>query len=223
MPSRRKPRNNVEQQQLALLKQIAAGTNAGVQPAPIDPAAAYFTNAKAFDTQVFNCFDSYEVPNAITTSTTLPTAYSLSVAAGSLANFSDMSAAFDQYRIRAIEVRLIPRINLVANNGSNLGLVSTVIDYDDANSLATTTDALAYSNCHTTTGNVAHVRHFVPRIATAAYSGSFTSYKNEKADWIDAGSPGVQHYGFKSIVSATDAPYHYDIVVRVWIQYRASR
>jgi len=208
-----------------LLEQIASNTmsNIGMTTLDLVKERRIFPNAEKFDSEVYNCFDSYESSSFLTSSTTLGTFANVVVTAAQLSNFADMSAAFDQYRIKAVQAILYNRTNSVTVNGSNLGLVHSVIDYDDGNALSTAVQALGYSNCLVVGGNENFSRVFVPHVANAVYSGAFTSFGNITNEWIDCGSSGVQHYGLKTAWTATDAVYHYDLVVRVWIQYRNSR
>ncbi len=216
--SRRKDANQME----SLLKQIVASTASAKQSTPSDEGVELFYDLKKYDNNVVTCFDSYEVPSAFASSTTLNSSYSLAIQASSLANFTDMSAGFDQYRIKAVQVQFYPHLSAIIGT-SNTGLITSVIDYDDANPLSTVSDALGYSNQCTVSGYTPFTRTFEPRLAVAAYSGVFTNYKNEKADWIDCSSSGVAHYGVKTIWTPTDAVYRYDVIVRVLIQYRNTR
>jgi len=64
-------------------------------------------------------------------------------------------------------------------------------------------------------------RKWRPHIATAAYSGVFTSFKNEPSTWIDVASPGVQHYGLKVAADVTSTnSVAIKMFVRVWVQFR---
>jgi len=208
-----------------LLEQIASNTmsNVGMTTVDLMKEQKMFPNAERFDTEVYNCFDSSESSAFLTSNAALGTFANVVVTASSLSNFSDMSAAFDQYRIKSVQAIFYARTNAVTVNTSNLGLVHSVIDYDDGNALTSAVQALAYSNCFVVGGNENFNRVFEPHVAMAAYSGAFTSFANLKDQWIDCASPGVQHYGLKTAWTATDAVYKYDLVVRVWIQYRNSR
>jgi len=80
-----------------------------------------------------------------------------------------------------------------------------VVDYDDANALSSSANAQAYNNCIVLGAGESCDRLFRPRMALAAYTGSFTGYANSADLWIDAASPSVQHYGLKMFVPQVTA------------------
>lgn len=172
--------------------------------------------------KVYNLVVSTEAPALLTSSNTLPTFTSLAARLSDFDKASSYEAVFDQYRIMMIEYTLIPGSQSIVTGG-NSGLFSTVIDYDDATNLTTTAQALDYSTCLTTDGVSIHKRTLVPHVATAAYSGTFTSYANSSQQWIDMASPSVYHYGLKLAWSTTTNPYVYNLVTRAWIQMKNSR
>jgi len=97
----------------------------------------------------------------------------------------------------------------------------SVIDYDDANALTTVAGALAYTNVIVTPMTNGHYRKWRPHIAVGAYSGAFTSFKNEVSNWIDVASPGVQHYGLKVVADVTSInTLSIKMFSRVWVQFR---
>lgn len=134
--------------------------------------------------------------------------------------YSSLALVFDQYRIAAIEVYLTES---GANaNLSNDGKLTSVIDFDDVTVL-TGTQAYDYSNAVTTSGASGHYRHFIPHVAVAAYSGAFTSFANQPAPWIDTSSPGVAHYGLKTMITPTSTVKTIDLVYRLHVQLRSVR
>jgi len=145
------------------------------------------------------------------------------------ANCQDYSAytgAFDQYRILMAETIFRPRGNvsqIASTNG--LGTLYTAIDYDDAGTVSGLALLANYENCIITAPYQQNRRCLKPRAALAAYSGTFTSYANVEAPWIDAASPSVIHYGLKYGVDAgtTGDLQSWDTTTRVVFQFRASR
>jgi hypothetical protein len=122
-----------------------------------------------------------------------------------------------------LEISYIPRSNSNTALTSNEGLFTTVIDYDDATALSTQAQALDYSSALTCEGYLSQRRVFVPHIAVAAYSGTFTSFANEEAPWIDSSSNSVQHYGLKTAWTASTSVCTYDLLIRGWFQFRNVR
>ncbi len=161
-----------------------------------------------------------EALGALNTSTTVPTTYSLYFALSQFNDVSSLTAIFDQYMIEYVEVWFQPRNTIVSGNTANTGIMHTVVDYDDANTLASVGAAANYANVLVGSGVEGHYRVFVPHVAAAVYSGAFTSFSNVARRWIDSASTGVQHYGFKAICTVTDAIYTWDAFWRVHFAFR---
>jgi len=68
-----------------------------------------------------------------------------------------------------------------------------------------------------------HYRKFIPHVAVASYSGTFTSFTNEVAPWIDIASPSVQHYGLKTACTPTTAVVQYTARARLSVSFRNVR
>jgi len=165
---------------------------------------------------------TYELLAALATSASVETFNAFSFTLNGIHNAGDLAAVFDQYRIDLVEFWLIPRFAL--NTSTNtLGLMTSVLDFDDASSLSTVATALDYDTSMTASGMTSHYRVFKPRVAVAAYGGAFTSYKNEAADWCDTASLGIQHYGVKIASTVTNAIYTWDAIVRLHATLRAVR
>lgn len=156
-----------------------------------------------------------------TTSVTVATFSALGFTIGALDQISPLTALFDQYRIKEVEVWIVPQLDAsISVPQSNF---ATVIDYDDTNTLTTYAQALDYVNCVTANGAMAHYRRFVPHVAAAAYSGAFTSFMNVTAPWIDAASSGVIHYGIKAASTVGTKVCVYDATYRLHTQWRNLR
>jgi len=176
------------------------------------------------DNGVFRFVQSYETSAFATSSATVSTYTASIFSVNFLDQISSLVAVFDQYKIEMVECWLTPRVSSVnANTGVNTGTFHTVIDYDDNNLLTTIGQALDYINVVISAGITGHYRRFVPHIAVAAYSGTFTSFANETAPWIDAASPSVAHYGMKTAWTTTDIVYSYDLQVRLHSAWRNVR
>jgi len=117
-----------------------------------------------------------------------------------LTNFNVGTGFWDQYRLEAIRFTVSPSnnaIGLFTNSSTSVVPLTWVIDYDDANALASQAAGDAYSTCLTLNPGESAERTFRPRMAMAAYSGAFSSYANVEPQWIDSASDAVQHYGCK--------------------------
>jgi len=117
---------------------------------------------------------------------------------------STFTALFDRYRINRVEVTFTPvQNNNQAQSGSVIVSVPDyslyyVVDVDDASVVAPVTSLMEYEGCkrHSLLSGPITVG-FKPHVAVAAYSGAFTSYANQADEWLDCGSPSIQHYGLK--------------------------
>jgi len=171
--------------------------------------------------QIYTIPQEYLLGTALTANNTVPTFASFNFQVSSLDQISSLTALFDQYRIKQVECWIAPKLGPIQTPGNNL---ASVIDYDDSAALTTYAQALDYVNCCSSNGSLAHYRKFVPHCAVAAYSGTFVSFANVAAPWIDAASTSVQHYGLK-LASTVSVPatFNYDVTVRLLTEWRNAR
>jgi hypothetical protein len=163
----------------------------------------------------------FESRAAYSTSTSVETFLGLAINASFfITDFTALASVFDQYRLVLIELWLTPRQAVEVTTDS--GLTTSVVDYDDAASI-TVAQANDYGNALIARGDMGHYRCFVPHIATAAYSGTFTSYANMSGQWLDAASGGVYHYGAKFASTVTSAVVVYDLTFRITSQWKNDR
>jgi len=167
----------------------------------------------------FNITQEANAGTLVTTSTSTPSFGSLYFTVAGLDQISSLTAVFDQYRVNMVEAWILPFF------GTSNGYTSyaSVIDYDDASNLTTYAQALDYTNVVETQISNGHYRKFVPHIAVAAYSGSFTSYENVTAPWIDCSSTAVQHYGLKIASPATSVSSTITATYRLHVSFRNVR
>lgn len=142
-----------------------------------------------------------------------------------LTSYSEFTALFDQYRIERIETTFFPTVTEIgaASTWVNSYLL-TAIDYDDANTYSSVNDALQVATASITPITKQVTRTFVPRVALAAYSGTFTSYAQAPPmQWIDCASPGVQHYGLKTAIPLTGLQQSWRVMHRYHLAFRRVR
>jgi hypothetical protein len=171
----------------------------------------------SFNEQPHNFVDSLQNLAFFTTSTVSNTFAGTFFALSSMNDASEYAAVFDQYRIMAVEITIMPSTQTVAGLTGHL---LSAIDYDDVASITPALNAqkstVVISNLQDTV-----VRSFTPKIALAAYSGAFTAYSVGPAhSWINTASPTVQHYGHKLTANPTTTAITYDLYTRVWFQFR---
>jgi len=158
--------------------------------------------------------------NLFTSSTTIPTFSATYFILNFLDQVTSLTNVFDQYRVNELEYWIEPLPGAASGAG---GFLYSVIDYDDASNLTSINQACDYTNVISSSASDGHYRRFKPHIAVAAYSGTFTSFTNEDAQWIDSSSINVQHYGIKTACSTTTAAILYTIRVRVHFEMRNVR
>jgi hypothetical protein len=118
------------------------------------------------------------------------------------------SGQWDQYKILAIRVTISPdqtAIGLFTNSTTSYTPLYCVIDYDDSSSLSTVAQAEGYSNCLSLGAGESCERTFRPRMAVAAYTGTFVGFANMADQWIDSANNAILHYGLKMIVPGATA------------------
>jgi hypothetical protein len=123
----------------------------------------------SFNEQPHNFVDSLQNLAFFTTSTVSNTFAGTFFALSSMNDASEYAAVFDQYRIMAVEITIMPTTQLIAGLTGHL---LSAIDYDD---VATITPALNAQKSTVIISNLQDtiVRSFTPHIAMAAYSGAY--------------------------------------------------
>jgi hypothetical protein len=192
----------------------------------VSTGASTYTNAQ----NSITCFAP------VNTNVTSDCCYSMFFMLNDIPQSSTFTALFDQYRIRRIDVTFAPNYSNVALLSSTQALTVTpnqlwyTVDLDDA-SVASPLSALQeYESIKCVELGVnpePFTVSFKPHVAVAAYSGAFTSYANQPNEWIDCGSPSVQHYGIKwgtpCPVNTSFGIPSYNIICRYYIDFRTTR
>jgi len=160
----------------------------------------------------------------ITTSVTVPQLVGLQFNLSQLPSVTDFTNLYDQYRIDKIELRLLRSVTEATPGSQDSSIIVTTVDYDDANAPASTNELFQFGNTQTwnITDNVQI--SFVPRVAVAAYSGTFTAFANQAPMWIDSGSNSVQHYGVKIVIGPTPtATQIFTPIAKFYLSMREQR
>jgi hypothetical protein len=156
---------------------------------------------------------------SFSTSTTVPTFGGLVFQLSNSSNASAYTAIFDRYRILQVNVKFMPNIG-----PTGAAPLYTVLDYDDANAPTAIASLLAFGTLKITPNAAIDERTLTPRLATAAYSGSFASYANlSSKTWIDSASPGVDYFGIKYGVPITATSYSTTVIVTLMVQFKSQR
>lgn len=159
--------------------------------------------------------------NVLSSSTTIGVInfYALAFTVNQFSGATNLISVFDQYRFDQIEV-WISSPNAVS--GIAFPILASAIDLDDANVPSVLGDVIDHQGAILADGPGGHYHRWKPHMATAAFSGTFTSYSNDVATWIDSASPSVEHYGIKIAAQSTGSTaVSFDLVVRAVVSFRA--
>jgi hypothetical protein len=182
-----------------------------------------FNNTLKKDNSVHNFIQTTDLNTVFTSSGTVPQYYARSFTLNDVAQVGSFQSLFDQYRIKEIEVWLVPGLNASTSIQGTSSTLTTVTDYDDDNTPTSLTALQQYTNATVTQSTNGHYRRWKPHVAEALYSGAFTSYGNITAPWIDIASSGVKHYGFKAGVNTSasgSATVSFQLIFRIHFQCR---
>lgn len=171
--------------------------------------------------QVFRLTQTSLISQWHSTSVSVPTFNNVSFYFSQIDQYADLSAVFDQYRIDSVEVYISTEASNL--NMTNSGRLITVIDFDDATNLTAVAQAEDYATAITSSCQSNQYRHFVPRMAVGAFSGTFVGFANTRPQWIDAASPGVFHYGVKLACTPTSTAINLDLTIRYNLSFRSVR
>ena len=161
---------------------------------------------------------AFNIIDYIVTSTSVPVTVGTSFALSAFVSSAAYLSVFDQYKFDHLETWLEPQ-GSISQPISNWGTLTSCIDLDDG-STPSFADVEDHQTSLSTSGQDSHYHAWKPHMAVAVYSGAFTSFANEPADWIDSGSPNVQHYGQKCAVSIQSASTKYNLYIRARVSFR---
>jgi hypothetical protein len=180
-----------------------------------------FMNSSRFNAtnQTFTC-QSQVSATFTTTSTvavTLPTkVFSLA----DLPNASTLTAVFDQYRIKLVEIWLTPAATQSTPGAPEIGYWTSVVDLDDGAAAGNYNAVAVKPGAIQSPILVGHYHGFRPKFAQAVYSGAFTSFAQGGDGWVDCSSPTVQFYGVKAATGVSTTAILITAVVRYTVEFR---
>lgn len=148
-------------------------------------------------------------------------------------NSNEFTSLYDQYCIRGIKVKLIPRFNVSTSDQIAAGNITmtrnnlfSVVDTDDSNFPASINDLMEYQNMHVTPTTSIMKRYFKPKVNMAVADnpipGSF-AHSAKSNTWIDCGDPNVVHNGIKFGIPAGPVQLDYDAVVTFYLAFKGVR
>jgi hypothetical protein len=172
---------------------------------PLRPLHTYCTASCPLPVVTDSCVIRALGHGTLSSSASSVTATSLTF---SLSQSGINSGTWDQYKLLAVRVTIVPdqnAVGLFTNTTTSYTPLYFVLDFDDATNLTSYVAAEAYSNCVVLGAGESCERLFKPRTAVSAYTGAFGGFANMSDLWIDAASNTVQHYGAKIFVPQATA------------------
>jgi len=162
--------------------------------------------------------------DTITTSTTLAVAKAFTFSLSQLPSHSDFTALYDQYKLNAVSIKIIPR--LTESTSSSLSVLHTCIDYDDAIAFSSYTDLMQKQSYRMTRGNKIFKCYFKPKMLVPTFlSTALTTFGTQPKSptWIDCGYPEVPHYCLKTNFEPTSSVHTYDVYATYYCSFRGVR
>lgn len=172
----------------------------------------------------------------IVTSVTSDTFTNQFFALSSVPNYTEFTNLYDQYKINAVKVTLIPRGNtaeITASSGASTVFqgqsvgVFSVIDYDDTAVLANINEACQYQNMKMTRATQQHSRYLKPRFnllsITNQGTGATGASQNTRG-WLDCDYINVPHYGVKwALQQNVNYNLTYDVKIDYYLAFKNVR
>lgn len=142
-----------------------------------------------------------------------------------LPNYTEFTALYDQYMIKAVKISLIPKYTEVALGSTTQGNMWSVVDYDDATPPPNIDTILQYQNLKRTRMSQVHSRYLKPAVSSEVYAtGLASSYSPKKNVWLDATTAQVEHYGVKFWFDARGTqPVTFDMQVKYYLAFKNVR
>lgn len=150
--------------------------------------------------------------------------YTFSQPFSTISGSSDFTNLYDQYCIKKIVVKMIPKINsnVVSTGGVTAGnadlcQVHSAIDYDDALAPTSVAPLVEYESYKMTRGSQIHTRVFTPRVELNVGSSDSAP---KSYQWLDCDNTGIQHRGikfwFSGPQSSVGTNLYFDMLVKVY-------
>lgn len=172
----------------------------------------------------------------IVTSTTSDTFTNQFFALSNVPNSSEFTSLYDQYKINAVKVSLIPRGNTAeitaasgasaVFQGQSVGVFS-VIDYDDTALLTSINEACQYQNMKMSRATRTHSRYLKPRFNLQGITNQGTGATGPTMNtrgWIDCSQINVPHFGLKwAFQQNVNYNLQYDVKIDYYLAFKNVR
>lgn len=132
-----------------------------------------------------------------------------------LPGVSELISLYDQYKINAVKLELIPQSNINEFIGETIPYIHSVLDYDDSVLLANVNEAYEYQSLKSTTAFRKHTRYLKPFYLSMGLNSLATTVPvAPKRSWISTAQSSVIHRGVKIIIEDS-ASANVDLQIRV--------
>jgi hypothetical protein len=138
-------------------------------------------------------------------------------------SFPAFISAFDQYRVREIEIWLTPGITQAESGAPENAPFVSVVDLDDSYTGGSTLLGLMQKpGALVSSVFESHYHRFVPKLSSVAWDGSFTAGFIQPNDqpWCDTVDSNIQYYGIKIAIGATSTSWNVNAIIRYHLEFR---
>jgi hypothetical protein len=189
---------------------------------PRSDAQLTVLNPRNTEGQVVYCKSTIYV-GTVTSTSAAEGLYGYSTTFDQITDYTSCQNLYDRYKISKVTWHIKgntqPPLPAASPSASYL---FACIDFDDGSAPSSVAVVGNYDNAVIATASEDLLITYKPKVALAAYSGAFTSYASQGDQWIDMGSPSVQHYGLKIGVSQSTSTNVNAWLVFVTIHYCMS-
>lgn len=124
---------------------------------------------------------------------------------GDLDAVSSLGSLFDQYRIDAVTIHVVPTNNalqVATPSATQFQPLYIVIDYDDGNNPTSQAYMRQYDSCIEMSPGESCKRTICPRLEAASIvpGPTTTNVISLSAPWMDCSNTTAKHYGFKILI-----------------------
>lgn len=191
------------------------GFKAAMRKSRITKQRVYYVTQRTYKTSAFQASSAGQFMAAFS--------FNLTAVGGNLSAFQQL---YDQYKIKKIVYKIIPKFSQAMTDQNNIINLSTCIDYDDTVPPASPAEVYQYQTCKMTRGNAIHTRTFNPCVNFIVDGGTTAGNSIKTSPWIDMANPLVPHRGIKIGIEALPIgsnPLDYDIEVIYSLAFKNVR
>lgn len=136
--------------------------------------------------------------------------------------YTDFTALYDFYKIKAIKLSFVPWSNVTNGNSGteHFQRIFTVIDYNDVGIPTAVTDLQQYKSCKWSPNNRIHKRYFKPKTIIDSYNE--LALVLDKQPWVPTTNTTNSYYGIKwAIESQINLTTLYKIEAKFYLAFKS--